>query len=84
MCGNLGLGGGTTPSLGLYRAVRKAAKHVPIMVMIRPRTGDFLYSAHEQQIMLEDISVFKDEGANGVVFGALNKDGTIDVATTTR
>ncbi|KIP11138.1 hypothetical protein PHLGIDRAFT_83925, partial [Phlebiopsis gigantea 11061_1 CR5-6] len=84
LCGNLGLGGGTTPSIGSYRAVRKAAKDVPIMVMIRPRTGDFLYSMHEQQVMLDDIAQFKAEGAMGVVFGALSKEGDVDIGTTIR
>ena len=84
LCGNLGLGGGTTPSIGLYRAVRKAANNVPIMVMIRPRTGDFLYTRHEQQLMLEDIAQFKAEGAMGVVFGALTREGELDKVTTIR
>lgn len=78
LCSNLGLGGGTTPSLGLYRSVRKVAKDVPVAVMIRPRTGDFLYSKHELQNMLEDITIFKSEGVEGVVIGALTKDGEVD------
>jgi len=32
VCGNLGIGGGTTPSLGLVRAIQKALPHLPIMV----------------------------------------------------
>jgi hypothetical protein len=32
VCGNLGSGGGTTPSLGLVRAIQKALPHLPIMV----------------------------------------------------
>ncbi|KAK0465551.1 copper homeostasis CutC domain-containing protein [Desarmillaria tabescens] len=59
LCGNLGLGGGTTPSLGLLKAVLKAAPDVPIMVMIRPRAGDFLYSGDELDVMLQDIRIFK-------------------------
>ena len=51
------------------------------MVMIRPRTGDFLYSKHELEIMLEDIALFKAEGADGVVFGALTKEGAVDRET---
>ncbi|KAI9060511.1 hypothetical protein FKP32DRAFT_1655802 [Trametes sanguinea] len=83
LCGNLGLGGGTTPSLGLFKAVREATpRAMPIMVMIRPRTGDFLYTDAELQVMREDIRAFKEAGANGVVFGILEKDGKIDIART--
>lgn len=50
--------------------------------MVRPRTGDFLYSESEVRVMLEDIRVFKEHGVSGVVFGILESDGTIDVART--
>ncbi|TCD71193.1 hypothetical protein EIP91_012143 [Steccherinum ochraceum] len=82
LCGNLGLGGGTTPSVGLYRRVRKAVPNLPIMVMIRPRTGDFLYTPSEFEVMQEDVQSFKELGADGVVFGVLQADGWIDVERT--
>ncbi|KAN0138242.1 Copper homeostasis CutC domain containing protein [Lactarius tabidus] len=82
VCGNLGIGGGTTPSLGLIRAIQRAVPHIPIMAMVRPRTGDFLYSEEELDVMLEDIGLFKSVGIAGVVFGLLNRDGTVDVART--
>ncbi|KAJ3932602.1 MAG: CutC family-domain-containing protein [Lentinula lateritia] len=84
LCGNLGLGGGTTPSLGLLKEVRKAIESfkVPLMVMIRPRTGDFLYSESEMQVMLEDIRIFKENGVVGFVFGVLTGEGRVDVART--
>lgn len=47
--------------------------------MIRPRTGDFLYSDHELEVMLEDIRVFKEHGVRGVVVGVLDKVGKVDV-----
>ena len=52
--------------------------------MIRPRTGDFLYTDAETEVMLEDISLFKKAGAQGVVMGLLKSDGTVDVARTMR
>ncbi|KAI0800555.1 copper homeostasis CutC domain-containing protein [Fomes fomentarius] len=82
LCGNLGLGGGTTPSMGLFKEVHAAAPGTPIMVMIRPRTGDFLYSDAEIRVMLADIRAFKDAGADGVVFGVLETDGKVDVERT--
>ena len=69
--------GGTTPSLGAFLTARRHTT-IPINVMIRPRGGDFCYSDVEFETMLEDVRVFKENGANGVVFGILNPDGTID------
>ncbi|KAI8990694.1 copper homeostasis CutC domain-containing protein [Trametes punicea] len=84
LCGNLGIGGGTTPSIGLFRAVREAVPHgIPIMAMVRPRTGDFLYTDPELRVMREDIRAFKEAGADGVVLGILLQDGRIDIARTT-
>ncbi|KAJ3750783.1 copper homeostasis CutC domain-containing protein [Lentinula detonsa] len=86
VCGNLALGGGTTPSLGLLKAVQEAVEsfQVPIMVMIRPRAGDFLYSESEMQIMIEDIRIFNENGVEGFVFGVLTEEGRVDVARTKR
>ena len=50
--------------------------------MVRPRTGDFLYSEEELDVMLEDIGLFKSLGIAGVVFGVLNRDGTVYVSRT--
>jgi copper homeostasis protein CutC len=70
--------GGLTPSVGMIKVVRRAV-HLPIMVMIRPRGGDFLYSSHEVEIMLADIEQIKTLGVDGFVFGALTSDGEVDV-----
>ncbi len=50
--------------------------------MVRPRAGDFLYSEEELDVMLEDVGIFKSLGITGVVFGVLNRDGTVDVPRT--
>ncbi len=50
--------------------------------MIRPRTGDFLYSGAELEIMKEDVRTFRDAGADGIVIGILQKDGRIDIERT--
>ena len=77
LCENLHHGG-TTPSAGSIRFARKNL-HIGLFVMIRPRGGDFLYSPDEFEIMKEDIRMAKELGADGVVFGILIPDGTIDV-----
>ncbi|MCX6241530.1 MAG: copper homeostasis protein CutC [Bacteroidetes bacterium] len=70
--------GGCTPSAGTIRFARQKL-NIPIMVMIRPRGADFLYSDDEFEIMKLDIRMAKDLGADGVVFGILTPDGSIDV-----
>ncbi|HEY2498352.1 MAG TPA: copper homeostasis protein CutC [Candidatus Angelobacter sp.] len=69
--------GGTTPSAGMIAAVRKKIA-IGLQIMIRPRGGDFCYSADEFSIMQRDILIAKQLGANGVVSGILNTDGSVD------
>jgi len=73
--------GGTTPSYGTIRQVIKKFD-IPVMVMIRPRGGNFCYSQDEYEIMCHDIEICKQLGATGVVFGLLNQDNTIDLERT--
>lgn len=69
--------GGTTPGAGSISKARECI-HIGLFVMIRPRGGDFHYSDLELEIMKKDIQLARDLGADGVVFGLLNADGTID------
>ena len=70
--------GGTTPSYGDILMARKSID-IKLHVIIRPRGGDFLYSPLEQEIMLHDIRIAKELGADGVVFGCLTADGKVDM-----
>lgn len=80
LCDNL-LEGGTTPTAGTIRVVRKNIG-IPVNIIIRPRGGDFLYSDYDYEIMSESIRIAKDEGVNGVVLGILLRDGHIDIDRT--
>ena len=71
--------GGTTPSFGEIRMARQLLQQTKLHVIIRPRGGDFLYSQLEQEIMLHDIKVARQLGADGVVFGCLTAEGNVDV-----
>ncbi len=82
LCGELA-GGGVTPSLGLLEQV-VASISIPVHCMIRPRGGDFLYSAGEFRAMERDIELAKQAGAAGVVLGVLTAGGEVDVAATRR
>jgi copper homeostasis protein len=76
LCANLPEGG-TTPSSGMIRAVRQVFPG-GLMVIIRPRGYDFLYTQDEMEVMLEDIRISRQLGADGVVIGCLDADGTVD------
>lgn len=80
LCDNPGEGG-TTPSYGMIKKARELAS-IELYTMIRPRGGDFLYNADEFNAMKEDIQLCKQLGCDGVVFGLLNADGTVDKART--
>ncbi len=71
--------GGTTPSYGDIAVAREVLTKTRLHVIIRPRGGDFLYTELEQRIMLKDIDVARQLGADGVVFGCLTPDGEIDI-----
>jgi copper homeostasis protein len=75
--------GGTTPSLGSFLTA-KAHATIPMNVMIRPRGGDFCYSDIEFETMLRDVEIFREHGANAIVFGILTPDGEIDVERSER
>lgn len=77
LCENLGEGG-TTPSYGTLAMTRDKLS-IPIFVLIRPRAGDFLYDARETEVMLHDIAACRQLGCDGVVIGALDSAGTIDL-----
>jgi copper homeostasis protein len=69
--------GGLTPSSAFIQAAMKV--DIPVFVMIRPRSCDFLYTSQEIEMMHQDIHFAKKSGAPGVVFGVLTADGRIDV-----
>lgn len=74
--------GGLTPTLGALRVVKREAPDLRVMCMVRPREGGFCYTETEYQVMLEDARLFLDHGADGIVFGFLHADGTVDAART--
>ncbi|MCI6275660.1 MAG: copper homeostasis protein CutC [Clostridium sp.] len=79
LCDNL-LEGGTTPSYGTIKKVLEKI-NIPVMVIMRPRGGDFEFLEEEIEIMKDDIRMAKELGAYGVVIGAL-KGNKVDIDTT--
>lgn len=75
--------GGLTPSAGLLEVVRERLT-IGLAAMIRPRGGDFCYSDDEFAVMERDVVQAKDAGADMIVLGLLNPDGTVDRERTAR
>jgi copper homeostasis protein len=75
--------GGVTPSEDNIKQVMTAVD-IPVNVLVRPRGGDFVYDEKEIQATLESIRMCRRLGVNGVVIGALRKDGSIDMETMRR
>ena len=82
LCANLSLGG-TTPSYATIESALKILK-IPVMVMIRPRGGNFSYTEMEIKKMEQSIEICKELGVHGIVFGVLTADGAIDQACNQR
>ena len=82
LCDNLIIGG-TTPSPVFYEQVKRAV-NLPVHILVRPRFGDFLYSAEEIDRMAGEIKAFHGLGVEGFVIGALRADGSLNTAALRR
>ncbi len=82
LCSALFLGG-LTPTLGTVIEA-KAQMKIPIIAMIRPRGGGFCYTQAEMATMERDTALAVEHGADGIVFGILNSDGTVDIERSKR
>lgn len=73
--------GGITPTLEDFREIRSHII-IPIYILIRCRPGDFYYSNAESEEMVASISAFREAGADGFVFGCLDKENHLDIPST--
>lgn len=75
LCSALELGG-LTPSAGLVAAAARCG--LPVVAMIRPRPGDFVWKEAEVSAMEAEIATMRGAGLAGVVLGASRPDGRLD------
>ncbi len=73
--------GGLTPSLETLKHL-KSKIDTKICCMVRPRGGDFYYTETEFELMLKDAENLLEQGADGIVFGFLNEDRTVNQSRT--
>lgn len=69
--------GGLTPSAGELITVKRHVS-IPVVVMIRPREGGFCYTDAEFETALADAEALLSAGADGIAFGFLHEDGSVD------
>jgi copper homeostasis protein len=81
-CDNL-LEGGTTPCYGAIVSARSNLD-IGLHIIIRPRSGDFLYSDLEYDIMRRDIEICGENDVDGIVIGILRTGGNIDIERTAK
>ena len=77
LCGSLVIGG-TTPNPWLFKEIRRLSD-IRIHALIRPRFGDFCYTDEEFILIKEAVKEYRRLGAEGVVIGNLNPDGTLNM-----
>jgi copper homeostasis protein len=70
--------GGTTPEFSVVEEARKKIS-IELLIMIRPRGGNFVYSDAEFNQMKADIVQLKKLNVDGFVFGILKQDNTINI-----
>ena len=80
LCASL-VTGGLSPSPGVVAEARRVPG-IGLMAMVRPREGDFCYTDGEVASMRADVVAFRKAGVDGVVFGLLHPDGTVDAERT--
>ena len=82
LCKNLDLDGLTPNKKVIINTIRSLS--IPVKVMIRPRSGDFIYNENEIKVMEKNIDFCKKLNVFGVVFGVLTEKKTIDISKTKR
>lgn len=84
LCDDLSVGGVTPSEAVIKQAVELIHKRdATVMVMVRPRGGDFAYNEHEIEAMERVVAVARELGADGVVFGCV-RDARLDEVATER
>ena len=70
--------GGLTPSTATLKLVKQNIPDLKVITMVRPRGAGFCYSHEEFQVMAAECQELLEAGADGIAFGCLKADGTLD------
>lgn len=70
--------GGMTPTLSTLSLV-KGETDLKVVAMVRPRGAGFCYLDEDFKVMLAECEMLVTHGADGIAFGCLKEDGTLDI-----
>ena len=70
--------GGLTPGTATLKLIKQTIPDLKVITMVRPRGAGFCYSDEEFQVMVEECRELLEAGADGIAFGCLKEDGTLD------
>lgn len=69
---------GLTPPLSMVHQVCKAVE-IQVRILVRPRSGNFVYTKSEYEYYLKEISAISLTSVEGIVIGALTESGLPDL-----
>ena len=70
--------GGLTPSLATLEMVKEDCGDLQVIAMVRPRGAGFCYLPEDFRVMMRDCEILLKHGADGIAFGCLKEDATIN------
>ena len=73
--------GGLTPGAAVLEKVKQNTE-LDVICMVRPRAAGFCYSEKEKELMFEEAELLLWYGADGIAFGFLKEDGSVDAEST--
>lgn len=77
-CVELGCGG-LTPSITMIEKALTLSK-VPLHVLVRPRSGNFVYTSQTLEVLLQDCEQIQALGVVGIVTGALTAQASLPLS----
>ncbi len=70
--------GGLTPTVSTLTMVKEEMPELKVIAMVRPRGAGFCYSTEDFKVMEAECRKLVENGADGIAFGCLKEDASLD------
>ena len=70
--------GGLTPTISTLCLVKEQFPKLKVVAMVRPRGAGFCYTEEDFLVMERECQNLLEHGADGIAFGCLKEDATLD------